>query len=345
MKQSVLQIGSKQIVGIFDKKVKMKIATEEFIQSELEYQLQQHEKKINIRVILFDALFQRPNHSISAFYYEFTDDIIWVFGSFQIIKRLDQNAFSIWTRFVVDTIYLYLEDKTKSILECERQAYKYYIDDMNRIRATKSIATAERLKQVLFILVNQFYRTKNYPLLNTKTIVPLNDNHLFEKLNASFGRIKNNFYDYQKKQNIGSIKLRMIPYIFQDIIQNSESNENNPLRLKLVHTIISKNQSDSTLFSIIIFTSQFVELLAINSKLLDFMIAYQIISIENALKFNRGIMEQEILSIVSKDMDASEKALYNIYSKEEINEAKTDLEKHFNALLYEKNVPILRIID
>ena len=340
MEQSISnKVSSEQVVGIFDKKIKQKIATEEFVQSELEYQLQQHDKKISIRVILFDALFQRPNHAVSGFWYEFTEEIVWVFGSFQILKRLDQNLFSLFTKIVVDTIFIHLENQNKTILDCEKEAFKRYMDDMNRIHATKAIAIAERLKQVLFLLVNQFYRTKNYPILNTKNIIPLNDNQLYETLNASFNRIKN------KKQIVGTIKLRMIPYIFQDVYQSKEENNSNPLRLKVAHSIISKNQGDTNLFSIILFTSQFIELLTSNSNLLDYILAYEIISIENALKFNRGLMEQEILSIVSRDVDASERALYGFYTKEEIQQAKLELENYFSNLLFEKKVPILRIVD
>jgi hypothetical protein len=86
-------------------------------------------------------------------------------------------------------------------------------------------------------------------------------------------------------------------------------------------------------------------MLPINSKLLDYLITFELISIENAQKFNRGIMEQEILSIVSKDQDASERILYSYFSKEEINEAKKELEVIINGLLFDKRVNILRIID
>ena len=249
------------------------------------------------------------------------------------------------SQIIVDTIYIYKnsKDKQKSLLDAEKEAFKLYIDDMNRIRSTKALANAERLKQVLFLLVSQYYREK-LPVLDSHNIIPMDDKPLFEILNASFSRLKNNVYDYNKRQSIGTIKLRMIPYLFQDIIQN-EPNIDNPLRLKVAHSIITKSQQDKNLFAIIIFTSQFIELLNTNSKLLDYIIAYEIISIENALKFNRGIMEQEILSIVSKDQDTSERALYSLYSKDEIQEAKKDLNNYFDILLYEKKVNVLRIID
>ena len=167
----------------------------------------------------------------------------------------------------------------------------------------------------------------------------MNDIQLYETLNASFNRIKN------IKQIVGTIKLRMIPYIFQDVYQSKEEKNSNPLRLKVAHSIISKNQGDTNLFSIILFTSQFIELITSNSKLLDYILAYEIISIENALKFNRGLMEQEFLSIVSRDVDASERALYGFYTIEEIQQAKLELENYFSNLLFEKKVPILRIVD
>ena len=56
-------------------------------------------------------------------------------------------------------------------------------------------------------------------------------------------------------------------------------------------------------------------------------------------------MEQEILSIVSKDIDASERILYGIYTKEEIQKAKEELEYYFNILLFDKKAPIIRIVD
>ncbi len=336
-----------QIKGTFDKRIKHKIAMEEWFQTELDYQIQQnYSELIKIRIILIEGLFQRPNYSVSGFWYEFTEDQVWVFVSYPIVKKLDQNLFALFTKIIVDTIYIHSKNKNsgKTLLESEREAMKLYIDDMTRIRATKAIATAERLKQVLFLLVNQYYREK-IPVLDTKHIVPADDSALFEILQASFNRLKNNFYDYNKRQQIGSIKLRMIPYIFQDIIQNEKQNVDNPLRLKVAHSMITKSQQDKTLFSIIIFTSQFIELLNTNSKFLDYILAYEIISIENALKFNRGIMEQEILSIVSKDQDTSERALYSIFSKDEIQEAKMELQKYYDTLLFEKRVNVLRIID
>ena len=337
-----------QIKGIFDKRIKNKLATEEWFQGEIEYQQQQYSERINIRILLIDALFQRPNYAISGFWYEFTDDLVWIFISYPIIKKLDQNLFSLFTKLIVDTVYLYSKNRKengkKTILECEKEPFKLNIDDMNRIRSTKALANAERLKQVFFLLINQYFREK-LPILNSKSIIPTDDTPLFEILNASFSRLKNTFYDYQKRQSIGSIKLRMMPYLFQDIIQNDNESIDNPLRLKVAHSIITKSQQDKTLFAIIIFTSQFIELLNMNSKLLDYIIAYEIISIENALKFNRGAMEQEILSIVSKDQDASERALYSLYSKEEVKEAKSQLENYFDILLFEKKVSVLRIID
>ena len=339
-------LSNQQIKGIFDKKIKHKIAMEEWVKSEIEYQIQQHSELINIRIILIDALFQRPNNSISGFWYEFSDEQVWLFISYPIIRKLDQNLFSLFTKIAVDTIYIYLEgkEKNKTLLESEKEAYKLYVDDMNRIRATKALANAEHLKQILFLLVNQYYREK-IPLLNSKNIIPANDKTLFDKINASFYRIKNSLYDFQKRQTIGSIKLRMIPYLFQDIVHNEKHSLENPLRLKIAHSLITKSQNDKTLFSIIIFTSQFIELLDKDSKLLDYILAYEIISIENALKFNRGLMEQEILSIVSKDQDASEKSLYTLFSKDEITKAKEELKNYFNILIFEKRVNVLRIID
>lgn len=348
MEQQKLYLPSSQIKGVFDKRIKHKIAMEEWFQDEIEYQQQQYSEKLNIRIIFIEALFQRPNYSVSAFWYEFTENHVWVFVSYPIIKKLDQNLFSLFTKIIVDTIYIYSKEKKengkKTLLECEREAFKLYIEDMNRIRSTKALANAERLKQVVFLLINQYYREK-IPTLNSKNIVPTDDSALYEIINTSFSRLKNNLYDYQKRQSIGSIKLRMIPYIFQDIAHDDQSDLTNPLKLKIAQSIITKNQQDKNLFAIIIFTSQFIELLNINSKLLDYIIAYEIISIENALKFNRGIMEQEILSIVSKDQNASERSLYSFFSKEEIQQAKLELEKDFEVLLFEKKVNVLRIID
>jgi hypothetical protein len=339
-------ISSDQIKGTFDKKIKLKIALEEWIQSELNYQLQQHEKLLNVRILLIDSLFQRPSYSVSAFWYEFTKDDIWVFASYSIVKRLDQNLFSLFLKLVVDTIHIHLNGElpSKNLLDAEKEAYRRYVDDMIRIRATKAITLADRLKQVLFLFVNQYYREK-IPLINTKNIIPQPDNHLQEKLSASFSKIKILFNDYQKRQSLDSVKIRMIPYMFQDIIHDKKYVMTSPLRLKVVHSIISKTQQDKNLFSIIIFSSQFIEMLPINSKLLDYLITFELISIENAQKFNRGIMEQEILSIVSKDQDASERILYSYFSKEEINEAKKELEVIINGLLFDKRVNILRIID
>ena len=56
-------------------------------------------------------------------------------------------------------------------------------------------------------------------------------------------------------------------------------------------------------------------------------------------------MEQEILSIVSKDNDTSERILYSYFSKEDVQEARKELENYFKILLFEKNVGILRILD
>lgn len=345
----VQHVQSNQFKGFFDKKIKQKIALEEFMQSELEYQQQQHEQLLNLRVILVEALFQRPNNSISGFWYEFTDETVWIFASYQIVKKLDQNLFSLFTKLIVDTVHLYAKykDQNKTILDCEKEALRLYIDDMNRIRSTKAVANADRLKQVLFLLVNQYFREKNMPILDSKNIVPINDTKLYEILDASFSRLKHSVFDYQRRQDLGSIRLRMIPYVFQGIIQKdqTETNDINPLRLKVAHSIINKSQGDKHLSSIIVLTSQFVELLDKNSKLLDYILAYEIISIEQSLKFNRGAMEQEILSMVSRNSDASERSLYNYFSKEEINEAKTQLEQYFNILLFEKKVGILRILD
>lgn len=342
-----------QFKGIFDKKIKQKIALEEFIQQEVDYQIQQHEEIIDIRIVLVEALFQRPNTAISGFWYEFSDETAWIFASYQIVRKLDQNLFSLFIKIIVETIYLYfkLKDQNKSVLDCEKEAFRLYIEDMTRIRSTKAIATADRLKQVLFLLVNQYYQEHSIPVLNSKNIIPVNDKKLFDTLNASFARLKNNIFDYQRRQSVGSIRLRMIPYLFQDIYHEKEKDKDqslettNPLRLKVATSIINKSQGDKHLFSIIIFTSQFIELLSTNSKLLDYIIAYEIYSIENALKYNRGIMEQEILSIVSKDNDASERMLYSTFSKEEVREAKDELEKHLQTLLFEKKVGILRVMD
>ena len=346
-------VQSSQYKGFFDKKIKQKIAMEEFLQSELEYQQQQHDELLNLRVVLVDALFQRPNNSISGFWYEFSEDTVWIFASYPIVRKLDQSLFSLFTKIVVDTAHLYskYKDENRTILECEKEALRLYIDDMTRIRSTKSVANADRLKQVLFLLVNQYYREKNIPILNSKNIVPINDRKLYEKLETSFNRLKHSVFDFQQRQNLGSIRLRMIPYIFQGIVQkdantyNTDNTVFNPLRLKVAQSIVNKSQGEKNVFSIIILTSQFVELLDTHSKLLDYVIAFEIISIEQSLKFNRGIMEQEILSMVSRDTDAAEKSLYNYFSKEEVKEAKAELDQYFKILLFEKKVGILRILE
>ena len=51
MNQMEQQISSTQIKGTFDKKVKLKIASEEWLQSEIEYQMQQHDKLISVKVV------------------------------------------------------------------------------------------------------------------------------------------------------------------------------------------------------------------------------------------------------------------------------------------------------
>ena len=339
-------ISPQQFKGFLDKKIKLKIAIEEWIQSEINYQSQQYENFIKTRVILADGLFQRPTTSVSAFWYEFTEEYTWIFISYPIIQKLNQNMFTLLSKLMVDTINLF-KDKNKnfrSIQEAEKEAYRLYIEDMNRIRSNKAIIQAERMKQVLYLLINQYFRQK-LPVLNSEAFIPQSDTLLINKLNHSYTKLKNNILDFQKKQIVGDIKFRMIPYLFQDIIIDNKNFLTNPLRLKVSHSIIVRNASKQQLFSVIILTTQFVEILANDSRLLDYILASDIIAIEHNLKYNRGQMEQEIYSIVSKDVDTTEKALLSYYSKEEILNARTELEDIFNKLVFDKKVNILKIYD
>lgn len=333
---------SEQMKGMFTKKTKIKIAIEEWFQNELNYQTQQYSDIDTLketRVIVVESLIMRPNHSVSSFWYEFTPENNWLIVSYPIIIKLDQPLISIFVKLIIDTIYRFRKKMHKSLQESEKISFQSYISEMSKIRATKSIQLAEKLKQVLFLLVNQYYKLK-FPLIDAKKHIPPSDKILRNRISSSLIRIRNNFRNFQQS----SIKCRIVPYIFQDIVENDLES---PLIVKGLHSLQIKNSLFQNVFSLVLISTQLLEVLdeKTDAEILDILLTFELISIENSLKFNRGHMEREIYSIVSKGVDTSETSLYKYYSKEQVTNAKSELENQINYLIFEQRTPIIKVYE
>ena len=175
----------------------------------------------------------------------------------------------------------------------------------------------------------------NSAIVDPNAVIPPSEAHLNEKVKASLNRIRSKFSN--QTQFSQSIKFRIIPYLFQEI-----GNNDIPLRLKVVHSLIVKNSSNKFLFSLILLSTQFIEESS-TEEILDSILTYEILAIENALKFNRGHMEREIYSIVSRGADATETSLYKYFNRERIANKKTELKNILQKLLFDEKVSILKV--
>ena len=185
-------ISLKQVKGMFTRKNKLKIAIEEYMQNEIDYEIQKFDEFKKTRVLIVESLLLRPNNSISSFWYEITEENIWIILSYPIIIKLDHSLMSLLIRFIISTLNKFTNENFQSLQEAELSSFKEYMDEMERVRSKKGSHLAEKLKQVLFLLVNQYYKSR-IPIIPAKNYVPPSEKHLQSKIDTSFSKIRSIF--------------------------------------------------------------------------------------------------------------------------------------------------------
>jgi hypothetical protein len=341
---------------ILDKSTKIQLAIEEWLANEFEILAKQQDSQLiaqNTRFVAIDGLVYRQNKFVSTHSYIFTSDYWWVVISQPVLKKLDQNAQSIFIKLILETL-IELENQQKTrvngkidhltIKSCEITAYNRIIQDLEKIsQSKKQILQLERIKQTILFLTSQYLKT-HYPVVDPQILIPVkSDKPLQLKLQAAFHRIRTKLYSIIDSQVFAKLKFRILPYFFLVVEQHDQSSSSE-LRIRPLLSLEILDSQNSYSFSIILINTYLVETLEVD--FFEVILAYEIIAMINSRKYSRGEMEKEIFQIISKSQkDENFDSLKSYYEQTIIEQAISRTKQILEQSNKELRYPILQVFD
>ena len=328
-----------------DRSTKLRLSFEEYIAQEFSIVARQQEDAdiVNTRFIVVDTLVRRPDGTIGAFSYEISSDNIWVIIAQPILRRLDQNSFNLLLKVILEVLKeLKKQDTQKSPQQAEIIAYNNIVHDLELISQSKQpLQQLERLRQIIFLLTTQFLRS-GLSSIDPKTIVPLkSDKPLIAKLNLVYQRIRTKLYNAFEPQLLNEIKFRILPYYFKILIQDSEYKET-AIRINPSVLLEALDAQQQPTLTVILVNTHLLEEIAEND--LEILIVYQLSTLINSRKYNKGEMEKEIYRIIaSNPQDKDLRMLATYYAREEIDATQKRIQEFINTDIEKNNAPIIQI--
>ena len=328
-----------------DRSTKIRHSLEEYNTQEFSILAKQQEDpdNVNARFMVIDALIRRSDDTIGALSYQITPDYIWVIISQPVIRRLDQNSFNLLLKLILESLKaLKFQKDQQSSQQAEVQAYNNIVHVLELISQSKQpLQQLERLRQIMLLLTTQFLRS-GLPIVDPKTLIPTkSDKPLITKLNIVYQRIRSKLYNVFDTQLFNEVKFRILPYYFKILIQDQDYKQSH-IRINpsiLLEAIDSQQQPISTL---ILVNTHLLEEITEND--LEILLVYQLSTLVNSRKFNKGEMEKEIYRIIAtnpQDKDLHMLAAY--YKREEIDATQKRIQEFINADVEKNNALIMQI--
>ncbi|MHA1992230.1 MAG: hypothetical protein ACXACX_05270 [Candidatus Hodarchaeales archaeon] len=330
-----------------DKNTKLRLSFEEWIKNEFKILAKQQEDQEiakNARFIAVDALILRKHKQVGVISYQFSEKNIWIIFCQPILRKLDSHSITHFLKIIIESIVeLKKQDDKEDVRGAEIRAYNKIIKDLEKLSQSKNLLNQiERMKQAIFFLSTQFLKA-GLPVVNPESLVPLkSDNELLEKISNAFQKIRIKLYSVVDPIQFEKVKFRILPFHFKIVMQNKDSHESE-LRVKPIITLDVYDYQGGYTFSLFLINTFFLE--TIDSANLEILLAYELISMINSRKYNRGEMERDIYNILSKERKTDEnyEVLKGFYNRDLIDESRSKINSLIEEDLASKETPTLRI--
>ncbi|MFX1515111.1 MAG: hypothetical protein ACFFC6_02300 [Promethearchaeota archaeon] len=324
-----------------------RLAIEEWMAMEFERITIQYEELLDIvdqiRFFGVNGLIQRENKKISPFYFQFIpqegDDFLLIAFSIPIFQSLDSIALQTGMEYFASVVKQILCEK-KEILEAEVQAF----DDIKRLhpihKQKREIIPYKDFAEKLEVQLRMKVRV-GLQIIPTSTISEKvkteRMKHLKEsrKAKSALANILSHLKEYS--QIVSKYRVAVKPFLFQLSLESRFE----PIFVP-IFTLNSVNQIKE-IFSVLVLTEAVLN--RIDKQHLEILLAHEIIFNQLKAKFSRGVLEREILLILSENGKKEpeylvEKELSKFFRSEEIKNTQLSIRAVVEELLVE-NYPIM----
>ncbi len=326
-----------------------RLAIEEWMTMEFESITIQYEELLEltdqIRFFGVNGLIQRENRKISPFYFQLIpqhgEDFLLIAFSIPIFQSLDSLALQTGMEYFASVTKQILCEK-KEIFEAEVQAF----EDIKRLHPIynqkREIVPYKDFAEKLEVQLRMKVRV-GLQIIPTSTISEKvkteRMKHLKEsrKAKSALANIHSHLKEYS--QIVSKYRITVKPYLFQTSLESRFE----PIYVP-IFTLNSINQVKD-IFSVLVLTEEVIN--RIDKQQLEILLAHEIIFNQLKAKFSRGVLEREILLILSDNGKKEpeylvEKELSKFFKSEEVTNVQNFIRTLVEELLQE-NYPVMSL--
>jgi len=270
-------------------------------------------------------------NSVIAYIDDTTGKVIAVF-SVPLVKALNSASFIILVKIILQTLVIKREEQDISYEKAEIKAYEKHLNSLKYVNDVKKIQQIEKAKQT--ILFHLFRLTRSSKIYDPEKVVSEKTDDFNTKLKilTAFNKAKTRTLDVESSQIIKDLKIRMLPFIFQFIVDQTGER-----RISPAHTLIITTSSGKSSSNIILFSELFASELPVED--LEVIMSYEILNLLNQRKYSRGRMEQEIYEILStRTKDVAEKNTAFLYTKDRMIAVKKTAKETLEKIIADKTL-------
>ncbi|MFX1545546.1 MAG: hypothetical protein ACFFCU_04990 [Promethearchaeota archaeon] len=326
-----------------------RLAIEEWMVMEFERAAIQYEELIDlidqVRFFGVNGLIQRETRKISPFYFHIIPqhgkDFLLIAFSIPIFQSLDSIALQTGMEyFAALTKEIFCNGK--SIFEAEIQAFEA-IKRIHPIRNKKrEIIPFEDFTEKIEVQLRMKVRMGLQIIPATKINEKVKLERMrqlveYRKAKSALSNIHSHLQEYS--QIVSNYRITVDPFLFQTSLESRFE----PIYLP-IFTLNSVNHVKE-IFSILVLTEEVIN--RIDKRQLEILLAHEIIFNQIKAKFSRGIIEKEILLILSEDGKKGpehfvEKELGKFFKLEEVKEAQIKIQTIVEELV-QQDYPIIQL--
>jgi hypothetical protein len=326
-----------------------RLAIEEWMAMEFERITIQYEELLDlvdqVRFFGVNGLIQRENRKISPFYFQLIsqreEDFLLIAFSIPIFQSLDSVALQTAMEYFASVTKQVLCEK-KEILDAEIQAF----EDLKRLhpihKQKQEIIPYKDFAEKLEVQLRMKVRV-GLQIIPTSTISEKVKTERMKLLKES-RRAKSalaNIHSHLKEysQIVSKYRITVKPFLFQI----SPESRFEPIFVP-IFTLNSVNQVKE-IFSVLVLTEEVIN--RIEKQHLEILLAHEIIFNQLRAKFSRGVLEREILLILSDNGKKEpeylvEKELIKFFKSEEVINARNSIRSVVEELI-QGNYPVLTL--
>ena len=324
-----------------------RLAIEEWMAMEFERITIQYEELLDIidqiRFFGVNGLIQRENRKISPFFFQLIpqqgEDFLLIAFSIPIFQSLDTIALQTGMEYFASVTKQVLCEK-KEIFEAEVKAFEE-IKRLHPIHKQKrEIIPYKDFAEKLEVQLRMKVRV-GLQIIPTSTISEKVKTERMKHLKES-RKAKNalaNIHSHLKEysQIVSKYRITVKPFLFQLSLESRFE----PIFVP-IFTLNSVNQVKE-IFSVLVLTEEVIN--RIDKQRLEILLAHEIIFNQLKAKFSRGVLEREILLILSENGKKEpeylvEKELSKFFKSEEIRSTQLSIRALVEELLQE-NYPVM----